>query len=359
MKKRGPKPKVKGVACPREECIAYGIINNGNVIGHGGYETKDGLERLYLCKTCKRTFSGRRGTAYFRCYTTKKELDTLIFVATNGLGIRATAELCNCTVKTVLNRLEKADKTIQCFINSKEQDLLPEVVQFDEMTVLLEKKPETTGDHFTNAGNWLWTSICSITKYLLNIDIGSRSRKMCIEFVNSVLKKINKDHVPIIVTDGYRHYKYTILDYYLEKELTGNPYISKKTLDKRLKYGQVRKTRDGKKLKKMERVNVVGIVPKNLLNTSAIERVHGTLRTRLGFLARATNKFSRCIDYMRTKIDIFRVYYNFCWTHDSLTEKVNGKNIKMTPAMSMGITERIISMREILECPKWKMPTLR
>lgn len=87
----------------------------------------------------------------------------------------------------------------------------------------------------------------------------------------------------------------------------------------------------------------------------AIERSNGTLRTFLAFLTRATNRFSRSEEQMSLKIELFRVYCNYCLPHSSLSERFAGKTVKVTPAMSIGAAEHPMSMREILEFPYWKI----
>jgi hypothetical protein len=140
----------------------------------------------------------------------------------------------------------------------------------------------------------------------------------------------------------------------IKKEGRGRNPHPKMIPHEHLRYGQVIKTRKGKKLEKVEYENVFGHVPKCLLNTSAVERSNGTLRTFMAFLTRATNRFSRSAEQMRAKIDVFRTYYNYTLPHSSLTESFAGKKIKVTPAMSIGVAERPMNMREILEFPYWK-----
>ena len=139
MGERGPKSKVEGISCPNEDCTAHGMENFGNIVGYGSYETNDGIVRNYKCKSCGKTFGGRRGTAYFKCRTSKKEFDDTISAVNNGMGVRAAARQCGCTTKTVMSRVKRAGKSIKDFTDSKEAGLCPPVVQFDEMMATLKK----------------------------------------------------------------------------------------------------------------------------------------------------------------------------------------------------------------------------
>jgi len=49
MGKRGPKPKFAHVACPNKECKFHGIPGQGNIVGNGTYQTKNGRVRKYIC----------------------------------------------------------------------------------------------------------------------------------------------------------------------------------------------------------------------------------------------------------------------------------------------------------------------
>jgi IS1 family transposase len=217
------------------------------------------------------------------------------------------------------------------------------------------------GDHFTSAGTWLWTSICSFTKYFLEIRVDVRNERVCNEFVDSVVNKLRNNHIPIFVTDGYLPYKDRIFKHYyrltkpIKERRKGRSRVPKKIPKEGLLYGQVIKNRNGKKLENVEYRSVFGNVPRCILNTSAVERSNGTLRTFLAFLARLTNRFSRSAEQMRAKIDLFRTYYNYCLPHGSLSERFAGRSVKVTPAMSIEAAERLMSMREILEFPYWQI----
>jgi len=139
MGERGPESKIKGVSCPFENCTAYGNAEFGNVVGYGTYETNDGTVKKYKCKSCGRTFGDRTGTAYYKCRTQKKEFDDTISAINNGMGVRATARQCGCTTKTVMSRVRRAGISVKHFTDSRETDMCPSVVQFDEMHAILKK----------------------------------------------------------------------------------------------------------------------------------------------------------------------------------------------------------------------------
>jgi len=151
--------------------------------------------------------------------------------------------------------------------------------------------------------------------------------------------------MPTIVTDGYRVYAAEVLDRFSEWTVEsyvgrGRRPIPHKTPSKGLRYGQVVKTRNGRKLESVEYRSVFGNVPPSLLNTSCIERMNLTLRNGLARLKRAGITFSKDLEMLQYALDLFRAYYNLCLRHKSLEGS--------TPAISIGFTEHIWNMHELM-----------
>jgi len=115
----------------------------------------------------------------------------------------------------------------------------------------------------------------------------------------------------------------------------GRPPVWKLTLPDGLNYGQVVKTRNGKKLEKVEYIQVNGNIPKEYLNTSAIERMNLTIRNRMARFKRRSQTFSKGLKMMTLSVDVFRSLYNFCSHHSSLDFKKkdnNGSFLPLSPA---------------------------
>jgi hypothetical protein len=92
------------------------------------------------------------------------------------------------------------------------------------------------------------------------------------------------------------------------------------------------------------------------IQTAYIERLNGTLRARLGVLARRTRGLGRTVARLTAGMWLIGTPYNFCTPHASL-----GRG--QTPAMAAGITDHVWSMDELLHdrlppaawrpAPKW------
>jgi hypothetical protein len=77
------------------------------------------------------------------------------------------------------------------------------------------------------------------------------------------------------------------------------------------------------------------------INTSHLERLHGTLRGQQTRLARRTRNVSRREERLRWALALWRDWYNWMQPHETLGGR--------TPAMAQGLTDRVWSVRELGE----------
>ncbi len=73
--------------------------------------------------------------------------------------------------------------------------------------------------------------------------------------------------------------------------------------------------------------------------TSHVERKNGSLRQWCKRMTRLTYAFSKKQENLRASLAIHFAFYNFCRVHGSLW---------VTPAMEVGITDHVWSLREII-----------
>ena len=139
MGARGPKPKYKDVSCPNELCSSYAVCGEGNIIANGTYSTQGGPARKYICKTCRRTFNSRTGTAYEGIHGPHDKFDLVADCVSNGVSVRRAAKIAKCSPSTVVRWTDKAGYHTAKVADSIETGLRPEVVEFDEMTYVLKK----------------------------------------------------------------------------------------------------------------------------------------------------------------------------------------------------------------------------
>ena len=63
------------------------------------------------------------------------------------------------------------------------------------------------------------------------------------------------------------------------------------------------------------------------------------MRMQLRRFTRLTNGFSKKLDNLKAMVAVFFVWYNFCRVHQT---------IRMTPAMEVGWTDDVWTVRELL-----------
>ncbi len=143
----------------------------------------------------------------------------------------------------------------------------------------------------------------------------------------------------------------------------GRPAKPKKVLPAGVTYATVHKTRENKRVVKVETRLVFGTLValtfalasstvSAKVNTVYIERQNGTDRNRNGRKARKTYCFSKDWE-VHEAMTYFTMYsYNFCWPVRTLGVKnATGKWEQRTPAMAAGLTDHVWSLREWLFFP--------
>lgn len=94
------------------------------------------------------------------------------------------------------------------------------------------------------------------------------------------------------------------------------------------------------KLRSVNRKPVIGNPKRDRISTSFAERVNLSIRMSVRRMTRLTNAFSKKWSNHQAMMDIFFGMYNFCKVHGTL---------KTSPAVAAGITDRVLSIRELLE----------
>jgi hypothetical protein len=75
------------------------------------------------------------------------------------------------------------------------------------------------------------------------------------------------------------------------------------------------------------------------VSTSHVERQNLTMRMSMRRFARLTNAFSKKLDNHCHALALYFVFYNFARIH---------KTLRVTPAMAAGITDKLMSMEDIV-----------
>lgn len=357
MGARGPKPQFTNVSCPNENCPLFGLVGRGNIVSRGTRPTKSGdTVRIFRCNRCGKNFNSRTGTAYEHLHCSQDEFDSASLHIMKGCGIRDTAELTDHSPTTIVAWNRRAGKQSRGVSAALEDDLRPANLQFDELTAMIKERyvPEENENTFRIHAPWIWTAIEPNNRYWMGATVGDRTRATGKRFLNEVWDKMVEGHIPTMTSDGYHVYREAIQERFFilqeYKSIMTHRRHFEEVPPKGLRYGQVIKERNGRKLDVVEYREVFGHVPPQDFNTSYVERLNLTIRTFMSRMVRLTIRFSKKAEMLQNAVDTYRAYYNLCRPHSSLplAENPCKRSEHCTPAVCQGITDHRWSMREMM-----------
>lgn len=108
----------------------------------------------------------------------------------------------------------------------------------------------------------------------------------------------------------------------------------------------------GKRSDLFDKLQQVGL--RRFIQTAFIERVNLTFRQCVSRLSRRTWAYAQTEHHLLMHCEWFRAYYHFVRPHESLREPLPGlkrRYRQRTPAMVLGLTDRVWSMRDLLHYP--------
>lgn len=231
----------------------------------------------------------------------------------------------------------------------------------------LKFKEDLVGERNDIGRTWIWTAIDAPTRLLASFQVAGHALDDAIRFVDDLADRLVT--MPLFVSDELPHYatalanRYHTIVPFPPTGKPGRPKLPLKVIDPNLLYATVRKTRKGGLITNINRTIVFGDKekinkifensPSNTINTSFIERSNLNWRQWDSHLTRKSMSFPKSIDYLHAKLAINILHYNFVRPHSTLsrifdTQSNKNKYIPTTPAMKAGITDRPLSLPELL-----------
>ena len=204
---------------------------------------------------------------------------------------------------------------------------------------------------------------------MLAVVPGARVIENLEEVVAEVKDRLGDRPPPLMTSDEYAAYETVIATTFSEavpETPTGpgrRPLLAERRPSSGLTYATVHKERKEDRVVAIDRKVVLGSqeavdralkasVCSRTINTSFVERQHGTDRHRNARKARKTYRFSK--DWrVHEAMTYFTLYsYNFCWPVRTLrTPREDGCWQRRTPAMAAGLADHEWSLREWLTFP--------
>jgi IS1 family transposase/transposase-like protein len=367
-----------GHFCPQPTCAYHGRVGWGNIRANGHPNGR--RWRQLVCLGCKRHFLETHGTPFHGKQVEPDKLVWAIAALAEGLGIRAVARVFETDPKTILLWLVEAADHLAAFSRHFVHDLDVEQVQMDELFAVLsavkdgEVSAERAIKRLSRSPHWVWVAMDPVRKLILAVDVGDRTLAMAQRLVHQVARVLAPHCAPLFLTDGFGAYLTALVTHYgqwihpARRHDTGPQPKPRWMPGPGLLYAQVVKRYRRRRLVGVKHRVIFGAVAtvESLLatwgwkiNTAFVERLNLDFRQHVAAIGRRVNTLCKHEAGLRQQLTLFQTYHNFVLPYASLRvplpelEPVPGTGaIKRwqprTPAMAVGLTDRVWSVREVL-----------
>lgn len=365
VKSRRGRPKEKqteGHCCWNPLCAYYGIRNERvhALVGDGHHGRGERIQD-YQCQGCQSRVSERRGTMMYGLKTASKRVAMVLTGLGEGLDVSAATRVFGHRGETLRRWLTRAGMHSEMLHEEVMAGMRAEHVQLDEMKIDLKGM----------VNQWLWVAIEAKSKVLLSLKVGPRSQALAYALVHSLVGVLAPGCAPLYTSDGLAMYFYALTAHYGQYEEVEGKRKPQWVVSELLQYGQMKKHRVWRKLKKIEirvlcgewqaiKQRLLSLNLRATIQTSFVERVNLTLRQSVAGLARRTWSQSWTVSELQMHLAWYRAYYHFCRAHQSLQTEYNvvnndGELVKRyrqrTPAMVAGWTKHRWSVTELILHP--------
>src|SRR5712692_781210 len=374
--------------CPHPHCASRGWVGRGNISANG--HPSGGPWRQLHCTSCDGYFQETHGTPLHGKRVVPELLVWAVGALAEGLGLRAVARVFEVDPNTVLQWLIEVADHAAAFSQYFLHDLRVTQVQLDELFALLSavkagEVSETEAiQRLSRSPQWVWAAIDPVSKVLLALDVGDRTRAMAQRVVHQVAQVLAPGCVPLFLTDGFKEYTTALLSHFGQwvqpsRQQTTGPAPKPRWMPlPGLRYAQVIKTVRRRRLVRVRHRVVFGTleaVQQVLaacgwqINTAFIERLNLSIRQHVAAVGRRVTTLCKGEDGLHQQLVLYHVYYNFCLPHASLRQPLsqplptNGTGSAkqwrpQTPAMAAGLTDHVWTLREVLlfRVPPWPQP---
>jgi IS1 family transposase len=203
--------------------------------------------------------------------------------------------------------------------------------------------------------------VAADSKLVVSLIVGKRTYEHTLALVQETKSRLRNNHLPAIFSDAFARYESALLEVFGRRyPATGKGRLPVIRWRQGLAYGQVKKVYKGGRVDRVEVRAVQGkarlehvlyLLGYKQINTSVVERHHGTSRLRNQRQVRKTLAFSKAYRYHRWMSWLSVGRYNFCRAHHSLRSKEADRVSHRSPAMAAGLTDHIWTIREWLLKP--------
>ncbi len=247
--------------------------------------------------------------------------------------MRSISRVVDVSINTVTKLLVDAGTACAAYHDANVRDVKAKRVQCDEIwSFCYSKQKNTPEDMKAMAGDvWTWTAIDADSKMILSYVVGGRDAEYAMVLMDDLRSRL-ANRVQL-TTDGHKAYLEAV-------EGAFGDDVDFAQLVKL--YGDVPDSMKGKyspaECVGARKEKITGNPNKADISTSYVERQNLTMRMSMRRFTRLTNAFSKKLENHTHALALYFMFYNFARIH---------KTLKVSPAMSAGITDKLWSMTDI------------
>jgi IS1 family transposase/DNA-binding CsgD family transcriptional regulator len=257
----------------------------------------------------------------------------IIQMLVEGASLRSTSRMADVSINTVTKLLLDIADAAHTYHDQTVRNVRCRRVQADEIWCFVGAKaknatPSQKADGWGDV--WTWTAIDADTKLCVSYLVGGRDGWWAREFMQDVASRI-RGKVQL-TTDQHRAYLEAVEDAFGgDADYAQLQKIYGASNEPESRYSPAKCI--GCDLK-----TVSGVPDPSHVSTSFVERQNLTMRMSMRRFTRLTNGFSKKLENHAAAVALHLIHYNFARIH---------KTLRITPAMSAGISDHVWSYEEI------------
>lgn len=314
-------------------CLCCG----GETRKFGKFRNANRVVQRYHCTRCNKTFSEAQPLDGLTI--DHEKVVQIIKLLVEGVGVRGTARIVDCSTNTVLKTLETVGQKCERLHDNLVRHLNVGALQIDELWSRVQcsqKRANQIGGGDEIGDQYTFLAVTAREKFIVSYHTGKRDTANTDSFISDVAERI-VGRVQI-TTDSFRPYQQIVrkhllgrLDFATMQKLYAVPYNIKAEAARRYSPAQC----TGVKIRIQ-----AGAPRQDRINTSYVERGNLTVRHFNKRFARLGLGYSRKLCNHRYAIALFVAAYNFCKVHSTLG---------CTPAVGIKLTSETWTIERLIE----------
>jgi transposase-like protein/IS1 family transposase len=310
------------ISCQHENTKKHGTDRKGN--------------QRHRCLDCGKTFAEETAKPLGNMRIGIKQAVAAIGMLMEGMSIRATSRLTGMDPGTICDLVLTVGGNCQRLLDAKVRNVDAKDVEADEIWSFVGMKEKTRVERGYSpefGDSWTFLAIERNTKLILAHKVGERDSETCWAFLLKLKAAIGTNRFQL-TTDGLAAYRMNV-------PFAFGMQVHFAVLIKNYASSQETTRYSPAKITNIEKLPMFGDCDEDRISTSHIERFNLTLRMSSRRHTRLTNGHSKSLKHHVAMQAIFVAFYNFCRKHETLKGQ--------TPAMASQLTDRVWTMRQLLE----------